>query len=60
MKQISIPLGKVVRYYKAKVTREIRKKFNKNFSWLSNYYEHIIRNEKDLYRIQDYIQKKST
>ncbi len=57
MKQKGLQLGKVIRYYKAKVTRDIRRELDKNFSWQSNYFEHIIRNDDDLYRIRDYIQK---
>lgn len=57
MKQKGLQLGKVVRHYKAKVSREIRREIDDEFAWQSNYFEHIIRNDDDLNRIRDYIQK---
>ncbi len=50
-------LGKIIRFYKAKTTHVIRniKKLG-SFAWQRNYYEHIIRNDKELYRIREYIQ----
>ena len=41
--------------YKAAVTTWRRKNSHPNFQWQRNYYEHIIRNEKDLYNIRSYI-----
>lgn len=55
MKQPNVTLGKVIRSYKAKVSYKIRKEANKDFAWQSNYYDHVIRNEKDLFRIRTYI-----
>lgn len=55
MKQEGLHLGKVIRHYKAKVSRIIRTEIDKNFKWQSNYYEHIIRNQQDLERIRYYI-----
>lgn len=55
MKQEGLHLGKVIRHYKAKVSRIIRTEIDKNFKWQSNYYEHIIRNQQDLKRIRYYI-----
>lgn len=55
MKQEKTSLGKVIRYYKAKVTHQIRNEIDKYFAWQSNYYEHIIRNQQDLERIRYYI-----
>ena len=49
----SIP--SIVRSFKAAVTRECRKKNYPDFYWQRNYYEHIIRNEKELNNIRDYI-----
>ena len=37
------------------IKRGICKPFNKRF-WQRNYYEHVIRNENELYEIQKYIQ----
>jgi REP element-mobilizing transposase RayT len=49
----SIP--SIVRSFKAAVTRSCRKKNYQDFCWQRNYYEHIIRNEKELNNIRDYI-----
>lgn len=51
---VSTCLFEVIRFLKAKSSFLIHKQ-KLPFSWQSNYYEHIIRNEKDLYRIQEYI-----
>jgi REP element-mobilizing transposase RayT len=55
MKNPSITLGKIIRFFKARSTRLIHKSGNNSFLWQRNYYEHIIRNEKDLYNIRMYI-----
>lgn len=48
-------LGEIVRWFKGRVKYEICKKLNTNFSWQSNYYDRIIRNEYVLNRIREYI-----
>jgi len=54
-------LGKILRYYKAKTTYEIHKYIGDQFvkfgyfQWQRNYYERIIRNNKELNRIRQYI-----
>jgi putative transposase len=48
-------LGSIVRSYKAAVSRECRKQKYYDFSWQRNYYEHIIRDDKDLNNIREYI-----
>ena len=48
-------IGKMLRWYKAKCTYKIRNELGQPFEWLGNYYDHIIRNEQDFYRIQQYI-----
>ena len=48
-------LGSIVRSYKAAVSRECRKRNIYDFSWQRNYYDHIIRDGKDLDRICEYI-----
>jgi REP element-mobilizing transposase RayT len=56
--QISAPsgtLGVIVRSYKSSVTRWCRKNKFEYFQWQRNYYEHIIRNEQELYQIRKYI-----
>ncbi len=52
---ISNSLGSIVRSYKAAVSRECRKQNIYDFSWQRNYYDHIIRDGKDLDRICEYI-----
>ena len=48
-------LGEIVRTFKAVSTHDIRLSEKPNFAWQTNYYEHIIRNDKDLDRIREYI-----
>ena len=51
-------LGQIVAYYKYQTTKLINQIRNIPGSsvWQRNYYEHIIRNENELYRIREYIQ----
>ena len=55
MKSTSVTLGKIIRNFKAKSTREIRNKMNNSFCWQRNYFEHIIRDKNELFRIREYI-----
>jgi len=50
-------LGAIVRSFKSAVTKHIgtSRTSTEMPVWQRNYYEHIIRNEKDLLRIRDYI-----
>ena len=50
-------LGSIIGQFKSQCTKRIRKLLNKpNLSvWQRNYYEHIIRNDRELERIQKYI-----
>ena len=48
-------LSTIIRTYKAAVTRRIGREHNPTGIWQRNYYEHIIRDDKDLQRITDYI-----
>jgi REP element-mobilizing transposase RayT len=48
-------LGEVVRRFKAVVTRRLRKSGEAGFRWQRNYYEHIIRDERALNAIRQYI-----
>ncbi|MDD2922275.1 MAG: hypothetical protein PHQ36_08315 [Anaerolineales bacterium] len=41
--------------FKSAVTKRIGREHNATGIWQQNYYEHIIRDEKDLQRITDYI-----
>ena len=49
-------LGAIVRSFKSAVSYRINKEYNATGIWQRNYYEHIIRNDKDLQRITDYIE----
>ena len=48
-------LGSIIRSYKSSVTRWCKKNGHGYFQWLRNYYEHIIRSEKELTKIRQYI-----
>ncbi len=47
-------IGVIINQYKRIVTINARK-INPNFAWQSRFYEHIIRNEKSLSKIENYI-----
>ena len=49
-------LGAIVRSYKSAVSYRINKEYNATGVWQRNYYEHIIRDEKDLQNKTDYIE----
>ncbi len=49
-------LGSIIGQFKSVVTKRIRASGLENFQWQRNYYEHIIRNEKDLFNISKYIE----
>jgi putative transposase len=55
MKNPKTTLGKIVRAFKAKTAKIIHDSGNLDFQWQRNYYEHIIRGEKDLNAIRAYI-----
>jgi len=48
-------LGAIVNQFKGACTKRIRNTVDFDFAWQDLYHEHIIRNEKDLDRIRDYI-----
>ena len=48
-------LGSIVGQFKSIVTKRVRSSGYKNFAWQLGFYDHIIRNEKDLHRIRTYI-----
>jgi putative transposase len=52
---IPASIGSMVRAYKAAVTLWNRRNGWGDFKWQRNFYEHIIRNEEELRRIQEYI-----
>ncbi len=49
-------LGECVRTLKAASTRLIRLAGESSFAWQRNYYEHVIRNEDELWRTRQYIE----
>ena len=50
-------LPKIISQYKSSVTRMVRKRWNNHsFGWQKSFYDHVIRNDEDLYRIRAYIQ----
>jgi len=49
-------LSKIVKSYKNVVTKEVNEIYSKNnFKWQRSYYDHIIRKEESLQKIQEYI-----
>ncbi|MFH1196927.1 MAG: transposase [bacterium] len=50
-------LGDIVGKFKGAVTREIHKLRHKSFTWQPRFYDHIIRNEKELFHIRKYIEQ---
>ena len=55
MKNPRLTLGKIVRDFKAHTTKIVYDDGFLYIRWLSKFYEHIIRNEKELNSIHDYI-----
>lgn len=53
-------LGKVIRWFKGRSTFEINKKFPvMEFGWQSRFYDHIIRDQRSLCKIENYILENS-
>lgn len=48
-------ISTVIKSLKGIITKEIRKSFGIQFEWQRSFYDHVIRNEKSLYRINSYI-----
>ncbi len=55
MSPLRASLGLVVRKYKGAVTARCRAIDHSEFAWHRNYYEHIVRNERELNAIRRYI-----
>ncbi len=49
-------LGNVIGSFKSAVTNCVHQNGITTFSWQARFYDHIIRNEEDLFRIRNYIQ----
>lgn len=47
--------GKIIRWYKARATKTIRDSGENGFQWQRNYYDHIIRNKRELAVVRKYI-----
>jgi len=56
MKQPGLPLGKIMRSFKAKCAKLIHKSCDASFRWHRNYHDHIIRDDIDRYFIEQYIE----
>ncbi len=50
----SISLGRIIRWFKGRVTFDSRKR-NPGFKWQSRFNDRIIRDEKEFYFIREYI-----
>ncbi len=48
-------LSNIIKGFKSSTTFRIRKEYNKNFSWQPRFYDHVIRNQKSLDNIRNYI-----
>jgi len=48
-------LSKIIKSFKEIVVKKIHTKYGFNFQWQRSFYDHIIRNEKSLNNIRDYI-----
>jgi putative transposase len=55
MKNPTITLGKIIRYFKAKTTKMLHEEGLENFRWQRLYYDHIVRNNRSLDNIRYYI-----
>ncbi|MCK4635541.1 MAG: transposase [Candidatus Moranbacteria bacterium] len=58
IKNINLPkksIPSLINHFKGAVKKLANKNNYENFTWQRNYYEHIIRNEKSLVKIQEYI-----
>lgn len=51
----SIFLGSIINWFKAGVSRSVKQNSAIEKLWQRNYYEHVVRNEKDYERIYEYI-----
>jgi putative transposase len=55
MKNPKVTLGKIMRYYKARSTKYIHNSGYVDFRWQSLFYDRIVRGDKELNNIRDYI-----
>ena len=52
-------IGSIIRGYKIGVTKWCRNNNHEYIIWQPNYHEHIVRNERELSRIREYIKNNS-
>ncbi|HLA68903.1 MAG TPA: transposase [Bacteroidota bacterium] len=55
MKNPKMVLGKILRHFKAKATKEIHDRCDPGFGWQGRFHDHIIRDGEDLERVRVYI-----
>lgn len=48
-------LSRIIRWYKGRVTHSVREE-NRDFKWQTRFHDHIVRNQKSLDKIRNYIQ----
>lgn len=48
-------LSSIIRGFKGSCTKRIRKEINQNFAWHRSFHDRVVRNQKELKRIEDYI-----
>ncbi|MCK4558670.1 MAG: transposase, partial [Calditrichia bacterium] len=48
-------IGSIIGQFKSVCTKKIRNRGFRYFKWQNRYYNHIIRNEKELHKIRSYI-----
>ncbi len=51
----AVPLSEIIGSYKSFTTKRIRRLGFTSFAWQRGYYDHVIRGEKDLQRIREYV-----
>jgi len=52
-----VTLGLIINQFKGECTKEIRNASFKDFAWQPRFHDHIVRNGKDLERVQCYIRE---
>lgn len=55
-RDLPVTIGQIINGYKGSVSKWCRNNGYSNFQWQPRYFDHIIRNEKDLHRIRLYIE----
>ncbi len=49
-------LSKIIKWFKQVTTKQLHETWLKSFKRQKSFYDHVVRNEKDLFRIQEYIE----